>query len=141
MKTKMKIAALSIVMVTITFSVQAQPGPHDGGKHRHGFRQGPDSCRIQLMVSDMAAKLELSSKQEKQLLEIHYGHMEEVKNIRKEYKNDCVEARDQKQASFKKLQADIEKVLGEELAGDYKELMADRRKPHGPKHKKKERVN
>lgn len=138
MKTLVRLSMVAVLISTfgIMFA-QAQdygrgPGQGRGPGRGHGHGFGPDSCHLQLMVNDLAKEIGLSEKQEKEILELHYAHLAEMKSINTQYKSDCVGARDARIASREKMDESIKKVLTEEQAGLYDKFMESRRGPHGP---------
>ena len=146
LKTKIMKAGLNFIMAAgmlslmAIASVNAQRGHGPKWGHGPGYGPGfgPDSCRIQLMVDDMAKELSLTEVQQKLILEAHYAHMEEVKSFRLEYKNDCVGAREARLASREKLDNAIKDILTEEQFIEFTKLMAERRGPHGPRYKRRD---
>jgi hypothetical protein len=139
---------MMILVGTIAVTaVSAQPGYGNGqgkgyGQHGqgpehfrgHGHGYGPDSCHIQLMVNDVAKEVGLSDKEEAKLLQLHYDHMAEIKNIDVKYKNDCVAARDARIASREKMDKSIKDMLNEGQLAKYDEFMQNRPGPHGKPH-------
>lgn len=131
MKKVVRISMISaIVLTTALFTVNAQPG--SGHKHGRGHGYGyPDSCRIQLMVDDMRQALDLSDKQVKEIEQIHYAHMEEVKNLQDKYKGDCVGEREARRSMREKVHEEIKAVLNDEQKVKFDEFIAQRQGPHG----------
>ena len=130
-----------MIILAAVFSigtVAAQPGYGQGKGNGRGYGQGygrgpgfgPDSCHLQLMVNDVAQEIDLTEKQEKKILQLHYDHMAEVKSLRTEYKNDCVGEREARIASREKMDAAIREVLDEGQVNKYEAFMSERRGPH-----------
>jgi Spy/CpxP family protein refolding chaperone len=133
MKKVVNISIVSAIILTIAgLTVNAQPGygKNHGKGHGHGYGY-PDSCRIQLMVDDMKQALDLSDKQVKEIEQIHYDHMEEAKEMKSKYKNDCVAARDARIAMRDKVHQEIEAVLNDDQKVKFGEFIAQRKGPHG----------
>jgi len=134
MKNKVMFSGTVTVLILITsLAVSAQPGQGKGHHEEHGHWK-PDSCRIQLMVDDLAKELSLSEDQKKQIEEIHYAHINDVDKIHNEYKNDCVGEREARNQLREKMDADVKKVLNKEQQTMYDEFMKERRGPHGNHH-------
>ncbi len=134
MKTVVRISMISAMLFALAgLSVNAQNGmgPKQGSPPGHGY---PDSCRIQLMVDDMREPLSLSDNQVQQIEQIHYNHMEEAKELRRKYKNDCVGARDARKEMRDQVQSEVKDVLNEEQKKQFDAFLAGRRSNHGPHH-------
>jgi hypothetical protein len=128
--------AMAFLGILSIGTANAQPGR--GGKYHHpgpgyGFR--PDSCHIQLRVADLADELDLSEKQEAEILELHYAHLEKVKSFGNEYKNDCVGERDAHRAERAELIESVKKVLNKEQLEEYEKLMDRPGGPQGGHHR------
>ncbi len=122
---------ITALMLVTSIAVSAQPGQGRGPHGGHGHWRS-DSCRVQLMVDDLAKELSLSDKQRKEIEEIHYAHISEVQKLHKEYesKNDCVGERNAHIQLKEKMDAEVKKVLDKEQQTLYDEFMKERRGPH-----------
>ena len=131
MKTIAKIGMLLLLVTSAAvITAEAQPGYGKGWHgHGHGHRygHGMDSCHIELMVADLSEFLSLDDGQKAEILDIHYAHMQEMKSISEEYKDDCVGEREARIASRKKTQEAVKKVLTDEQQEKFDEFMTDQR--------------
>jgi Spy/CpxP family protein refolding chaperone len=131
MKKIIRISLITAIVFTLAgISVNAQPGY--GQKHGAGHGYGyPDSCHIQLMVDDMKQALDLSDKQVEEIEQIHYKHMQEVKDLQMKYQGDCVGEREARRSTRDKVHEEIKAVLNDDQKAKFDEFVADRRGPHG----------
>ncbi len=129
---------LALITTVAVFTSEAQPGPGRGpygGGPGHGRGFGPDSCHMQLMVEDLSDALSLSDKQKADILDLHYVHIQEMKSISEQYRNDCVGERNARIASREKMDVAVKKILTADQLTKYDEFMAERRGPHGQYHR------
>ncbi|MBA7529525.1 hypothetical protein ES705_21723 [subsurface metagenome] len=131
MKKMIKFSGIMAVLIWVTaFTASAQPGYGKGHHGRHGHWVS-DSCRVQLMVDDLSKELSLTDEQKQKIEEIHYAHINEVKELREKYQNDCVGARDARIQLRQKMDDEVKKILNKEQQAKYEEFMSERRGPHG----------
>ena len=131
---------LALAAMVSVFTANAQPGPGRGPQGKgQGFGPGrgfgSDSCHTQLMVEDMADALSLTDEQKTAILEAHYVHQQEMKEISGQYRNDCVGEREARIASRNKMDEAVKKVLSEDQLAKYDEFMEGQRGPHGHYHR------
>ena len=138
MKTIVKLSImLALVTVVPVFTVNAQQGvgrgpqggPGPGPGPRQGF--GIDSCHIQLIVEDMADALSLTDEQKAAVLEAHYTHMQEMKLIPEQYRNDCVGEREARNASRKKMDDAVKDALSDDQLAKFDDFIDNRRVSRG----------
>jgi Spy/CpxP family protein refolding chaperone len=142
MKTIVRFSMMLALITTVAvIAAEAQPGKGRksgrGYSNKPGFKQGHDSCRVQIRVADLTDALLLNKDQKEQILALHYKHMDEMKSIRPQYADDCMGAREAQISARKKLDAETKQVLNAGQQEKYDEFMAGRRSPGGRHHYRK----
>ena len=79
----------------------------------------------------MKQALDLSDGQVKEIEQIHYAHMQEVKDLRGKYSDDCVGEREAHRALRNKVHTEISAVLNDEQKVKFGEFIAQHKGPHG----------
>lgn len=131
MKKMVKLTGMIALTLLLTaYSAYAQPG-HGKGQRGQFNHWGPDSCRVQLMVDDLAKELSLSDKQRHEIEELHYAHMAEAQELRGNYRNDCVRERNARLELREKIDIETRKVLDKGQQEKYDDFISERRGPHG----------
>jgi hypothetical protein len=103
------------------------------GKDFHHYRKSNvinDSCRIEVMVNEMAKELSLTDAQKQKILQISFSHSSDMNTIESKYKDDCVGAHEAHMQMMKNKQDEIRAVLNDDQRKKFDEFQNKMRDFH-----------